>query len=193
MQGGWLWSWKDRIDRSFMNKFGSDLDFEAMQQQQPAAQQQQLPQALAASLSAEELAVLAGAKMRCGGCGSKVGASSLARALRRLQQGEHGLEGDSVGLALEAAADAGVLLGLGQPDDAAVLEPPPAGHVTVSAAGSGASGGGRLGVFPFGVVATLICSQASRAPSQPAAPSAQSQIRLATWLFRTFDLLILNL
>ncbi|PSC68783.1 water dikinase [Micractinium conductrix] len=131
MQGGWLWSWKDRIDRSFMNKFGSDLDFEAMQQQQPAAQQQQLPQALAASLSAEELAVLAGAKMRCGGCGSKVGASSLARALRRLQQGEHGLEGDSVGLALEAAADAGVLLGLGQPDDAAVLEPPPAGHVTV--------------------------------------------------------------
>lgn len=113
--------------------------------------------ALAARLGAEELALLAGAKMRCGGCGSKVGASTLTRVLRRLQQeGEGGAaagaaaeEGSGEGLeaaagagaaatvaargaaAAEAAAGRSVVLGLDSPDDAAVLEPPPPGHVTV--------------------------------------------------------------
>ncbi|KAL4433704.1 hypothetical protein ABPG75_000145 [Micractinium tetrahymenae] len=162
-QGGWLWAWKDRIDRTFMDKFGSDLDFAAMQQQGqdqgPAAAaatappQHHLSRALQARLSAEELALLAGAKMRCGGCGSKVGASTLARVLRRLQQeGEGGAaaaapaapaaeHGSNEGLsgqgpptdvaAAGSAAGSSVVLGLESPDDAAVLEPPPAGHVTV--------------------------------------------------------------
>lgn len=67
---------------------------------------------------------MAGAKMRCGGCGSKVGASSLSRVLQRLQQGS---EEDGE----QAGQPSGVLVGLEQPDDAAVLEPPPAGHVMV--------------------------------------------------------------
>ena len=137
MQGGWVWSWKDRIDRAFMEKFGSDLDFAAMQGAGGAGgQQQQLSAALEASLSAEELAVLAGAKMRCGGCGSKVGATSLGRVLQRLQQAEAGADVCSSNGQQEPQQGrqgaAAVVLGLREPDDAAVLEPPPPGHVTVS-------------------------------------------------------------
>ena len=136
-----MWSWKDRIDRAFMDRFGSDLDFAAMQQGAGGAgSQQQLSAALEASLSAAELAVLAGAKMRCGGCGSKVGATSLRRVLQRLQQTEAELC-PSTGQQerqqqrqqqQQQEAAAAVVLGLSEPDDAAVLEPPPPGHVTVS-------------------------------------------------------------
>jgi len=48
--------------------------------------------------------------MRCGGCGAKVGAGVLSRALARLPA------------ALEGA---GVLVGLDAPDDAALIAPPP--------------------------------------------------------------------
>lgn len=152
-QGGWLWTWKDRIDRAFMARFGADLDFRAMQGSgqgggtagRPMSQPRPSP-VLEAGLSAEELALLAGAKMRCGGCGSKVGASSLSRVLRRLQQ-DGGDGADAAAAAARGSADGrgghgstaaaagggGILLGLESPDDAAVLEPPPPGHVTVGA------------------------------------------------------------
>lgn len=48
--------------------------------------------------------------MRCGGCAAKVGPGPLSRALARLPL---------------PAAGGGVVVGLGQPDDAAVLEPRP--------------------------------------------------------------------
>ena len=57
------------------------------------------------------------AKMLCGGCGAKVGASVLSRVLEQLR---HGLDGELEPLAALPALD-----------DAAVLEPPPAGHVMV--------------------------------------------------------------
>jgi selenide,water dikinase len=53
------------------------------------------------------------AEMRCGGCAAKVGPATLSRALARL--GPPPASGD-------------VVIGLGAPDDAAVLAPPPAGN-----------------------------------------------------------------
>lgn len=136
MKGGWLWTWKDSIDRTFMAKFGADLDFEAMQHKVPRASSSAAG-ALQQGLTAEELALMAAAKMRCGGCGSKVGATTLERVLQRLRaeglagslqsSGSNGISGN--GTQQQAGS---VVLGLDQPDDAAVLEPPPPGHVTVS-------------------------------------------------------------
>ena len=134
MQGSWLWAWKDRIDRAFMAKFGADLDFAGMSSRQAAhaAAQPAQEQALSSTLSAEDLALLAAAKMRCGGCGSKVGASSLSRVLQRLQEAEAEQgRGTQNSQQQQAGAAAGVVLGLDHPDDAAVLEAPPPGHVTV--------------------------------------------------------------
>lgn len=135
-----------------MDKFGSDLDFQAMRSSAARPPPQPRPSlALEGRLSPEELALLASAKMRCGGCGSKVGSSTLSRVLRRLQQEEY-CEGSAAAAAPAAPAEGGseavrggqtlaagagpaggsILLGLDSPDDAAVLEPPPPGHVTVS-------------------------------------------------------------
>lgn len=136
MKGSWLWTWKDSIDRTFMARFGADLDFEAMQRKGPPASSSAAG-ALQQTLPAEELALMAAAKMRCGGCGSKVGATSLDRVLQRLRaEGSAGLlqNGSGNGKQEQLQQQAGtVVLGLEQPDDAAVLEPPPPGHVTVGA------------------------------------------------------------
>ncbi len=83
--GGWAWRWKDRIDRRWMDRY---RDLPAM----PGAED-----------------------MRCGGCGAKLPADSLARVLARL----------------EVAPREDVALGLG--DDAAVVRPPP-GRVAVRTA-----------------------------------------------------------
>jgi len=57
------------------------------------------------------------AAMRCGGCAAKVGPATLSRALARLGTSPAG--GD-------------VVIGLGAPDDAAVLAPPPGGNHIVA-------------------------------------------------------------
>ncbi|EKF75585.1 hypothetical protein A11A3_01902 [Alcanivorax hongdengensis A-11-3] len=62
--GGWVWRWKDRIDRAFMDKFHRQLPRMAM----PA------PSATAAP-----------ATMHCAGCGAKVGSEALSEALADLQ------------------------------------------------------------------------------------------------------------
>jgi selenide,water dikinase len=84
---------------------------------------------------AEALAALAAAKMRCGGCGAKVGASTLQRVLQQLQAQQPGTgPGPGPGARADAAGEPerpGVLAGLGSPDDAAVMEAPPPGHVLV--------------------------------------------------------------
>lgn len=69
--------------------------------------------------------------MRCGGCGSKVGASTLSRVLQRLRQQEKQAQ---QGAEWQDAGRAEVLLGLAAPDDAAVIRPPPPGYVTVRCA-----------------------------------------------------------
>lgn len=100
-QGDWLWRWKDWIDRRFMNKFQSfpPMDEAAAQSAPPGIKLEQ-------EEAAQAISALA---MRCGGCGAKVGASVLSRALGALQP----IERDDV------------LIGLHAPDDAAIVRVPP--------------------------------------------------------------------
>ena len=104
-RGGWsvkgeaLWRWKDWIDRRFMDKFNDlpDMDED---------EQTDLPAGLASADVVREISAIA---MRCGGCGAKVGATVLSRALNTLTP----VPRDDV------------LIGLHEPDDAAVVEVPP--------------------------------------------------------------------
>ncbi len=102
-EGDWLWRWKDWIDRRFMRRFSEfpPMDAEHAAKLVPA---QQLP--LTKEESQQAISAIA---MRCGGCGAKVGATVLSRAL---------------GALLPVARD-DVLIGLHAPDDAAVLRVPP--------------------------------------------------------------------
>ena len=100
LQGGWVWQWKDWIDRRFMAKFD---ELPAMDDT-PEARHSSV--ALGAEEAAQAISAIA---MRCGGCGAKVGATVLSRALGALQP----VERDDV------------LIGLHAPDDAAVVRVPP--------------------------------------------------------------------
>ena len=75
LEGRWVWKWKDRIDRRFMDRFSRLPEMPA--EDGPAGE-------LAGLASPEALRELAGSSMRCAGCGSKVGASILDRVLSRL-------------------------------------------------------------------------------------------------------------
>lgn len=107
--GTWVWRWKDRIDRRFMQRFsaqgvGGVHGFAGMTS--PSAP----PPGAAIPLSDDEAQqAQAAMAMRCGGCGAKVGASVLSRALRDLW----------------VQPNPDVLLGLDSPDDAAVVRVPP--------------------------------------------------------------------
>ena len=136
IQGAALWTWKDWIDRKFMAKFGSELNFDEESMNQMAAAASGAGIASAAALLGPEAAALAAAsKMRCGGCGAKVGASTLSRVLQKLRLDElrenENKEEESGSTKKAAPGGGGILLGLASPDDAAVLEPPPPGHVTI--------------------------------------------------------------
>ena len=101
-EGDWVWRWKDWIDRRFMTRFST---FPAMGEARPQA-----PAAPRVRLDAEESAqAISALAMRCGGCGAKVGATVLSRALG----------------ALEPVERSDVLIGLHAPDDAAVVRVPP--------------------------------------------------------------------
>lgn len=102
--GGWVWRWKDWIDVRFMRKFSEFPDMQASASNTPAN-----PQFHLALTSDETLQTTAALAMRCGGCGAKVGATVLSRALGALPV----LQRDDV------------LVGLGDLDDAAVLRMPP--------------------------------------------------------------------
>jgi len=101
--GAWVWTWKDWIDRRFMRKF---TELPAMADASPAAAAPTSSLVLSAEESRQAISAIA---MRCGGCGAKVGASILTRALGSLQP----VERDDV------------LIGLHAPDDAAVVRVPP--------------------------------------------------------------------
>ena len=101
--GAWVWQWKDWIDQRFMRKFS---EFPEM-----SAQSAPSNTALSAvKLNSEEsLQAISAIAMRCGGCGAKVGATILQNALSNL----HPVQRDDV------------LIGLKDPDDAAVVRVPP--------------------------------------------------------------------
>jgi selenide,water dikinase len=99
-RGDWVWRWKDSIDRRFMRKFTQFMPMRAAPQ----------PDASAIPLTETEQAqAISAIAMRCGGCGAKVGATVLSRALASVQPIER----------------ADVLIGLHAPDDAAVVRVPP--------------------------------------------------------------------
>jgi selenide,water dikinase len=99
-RGDWIWRWKDWIDRRFMRKF---CELSPMMGAKPA-DNDEVPLA-----PAEQEQAISAIAMRCGGCGAKVGASVLSRALAELRP----------------IARDDVLIGLHAPDDAAVLRVPP--------------------------------------------------------------------
>lgn len=99
--GAWLWRWKDHIDRRFMARFN---ELPAMTDKAPTRTDSRVT--LDDDEHTQALSALA---MRCGGCGAKVGASVLSRALAELSPIEH----DEV------------VVGLADPDDAAVVRVPP--------------------------------------------------------------------
>jgi selenide, water dikinase len=103
--GAKVWQWKDWIDRRFMRKF---QDFPAMDSHAPKPAASSAPNSV--KLTTEEsLQAISAIAMRCGGCGAKVGASVLSRALSNL----HPVDRDDV------------VIGLKDPDDAAVVRVPP--------------------------------------------------------------------
>jgi selenide,water dikinase len=99
-RGDWIWRWKDWIDRRFMRKF---CDLAPMLNPKPA-DNDAVPLA-----PAEEAQAISAIAMRCGGCGAKVGATVLSRALAEVRP----IPRDDV------------LIGLHAPDDAAVMRVPP--------------------------------------------------------------------
>jgi len=123
-EGAWVWRWKDRIDRRFVERFNDLPDMEAVSA--PARVDARLIDDAAASrlvrAAAIELrrmppgssdrekaaAVIATPPPRCGGCGAKVGAALLARVLAQV----------------EPVRRDDVVLGLDGGDDAAVIEVP---------------------------------------------------------------------
>jgi selenide,water dikinase len=129
VSGKWLWRWKDWIDQRFMRKFNVQQDdFAAMQaSSQDRSNQRWSPafffdklsklifrsqrQLVAENFqltSEESLQAISALAMRCGGCGAKVGATVLSRALGALTPIER----------------SDVLIGLHAPDDAAVVRVP---------------------------------------------------------------------
>lgn len=103
-RGDWVWRWKDWIDRRFMRKFTEFAPMPEASSANPATTDETVQ--LNASEQAQAISAVA---MRCGGCGAKVGATVLSRALASLQP----------------IARDDVLIGLHAPDDAAVLRVPP--------------------------------------------------------------------
>ena len=100
--GAWVWRWKDWIDRRFMRRFSEFAPMDA-----PADAPGGVP---GVALTQEEsLQAVSAIAMRCGGCGAKVGANVLSRALAEL---------------VPAPSD-DVLIGLHAPDDAAIVRVPP--------------------------------------------------------------------
>ena len=97
-QGRWVWQWKNWIDQRFMRKFNElpEMAAEAAVAVNPG---------LADPATLSDISAFA---MRCGGCGAKVGADILTRALADLQP----------------AANEDVLAGLHAADDAAVVRIP---------------------------------------------------------------------
>ena len=95
LEGAWVWALKDYIDRRFMDRFNVLPDMA-----QTAAP---IETAVADQAAIKEISAIA---MRCGGCGAKVGATALSRALGQIVP----------------AARGDVVIGLNSPDDAAVVD-----------------------------------------------------------------------
>jgi selenide,water dikinase len=104
VEGAWVWKVKDWIDVRWMKKY---QELPEMDEDEDV----EIARGLADALVLKEISAIA---MRCGGCGAKVGTDVLNRALQQL----------------EPVQRKDILIGLHEPDDAAVVEVP-AGKVMV--------------------------------------------------------------
>jgi len=98
LEGACLWMIKDWIDRKFMDNFNQLPEM-------PSEAPPEYNQAMADKKTIHEISAMA---MRCGGCGAKVGSTVLSRVVNRLNP----ISRDDV------------VIGLADPDDAAVSEVP---------------------------------------------------------------------
>jgi len=98
LEGAWLWKIKDWIDRRFMDNFNL----------LPEMEEETAPQFNNAMTDEKTLHEISAIAMRCGGCGAKVGSTVLSRVINRLQ----------------AITRDDIVIGLNDPDDAAVSEVP---------------------------------------------------------------------
>jgi len=101
-EANWLWSLKDWIDRKWMWQYSGglpDLDLA----------EEKIEGAFQSSLKA--LDILKRSPMRCGGCGAKVGANTLSRALASLPPSP-----------IVHSNDIQILVGVNEPDDGAVVK-----------------------------------------------------------------------
>jgi len=112
LEGAWLWKVKDWIDRRFMDKF--NVLPEVTPEMNILSTRQAAPQFNNAMADEQTLHEISAIAMRCGGCGAKVGSTVLSRVINRLQP----ITRDDV------------IIGLADPDDAAVTEVP-AGKLVV--------------------------------------------------------------
>tara|TARA_R110000787_G_scaffold63679_8_gene143759 strand:- start:87163 stop:89439 length:2277 start_codon:yes stop_codon:yes gene_type:complete len=99
VEGKIYWTWKDWIDRRWMAKY---TDLPEMVDEKKSAYDHGLT-------NQDTMKEISAITMRCGGCGAKVGANVLSRALQDLKP----------------APRDDILIGLHEPDDAAVVEVPP--------------------------------------------------------------------
>jgi len=110
VSGAWVWRWKDRIDRRFMQRF------ERLPVMPHAALPSVLPNALRTPSSGEAAQGVPGT-LRCRGCGAKVGSELLREALRRhddqgaqdAERADPAAEGDSVRQGLRTAGDVSII------------------------------------------------------------------------------------
>ena len=107
--GAWVWQWKDWIDQRFMRKFSEFPDMSANASTSSTISSSNKALGGVKLNSEESLQAISAIAMRCGGCGAKVGATILQNALSNL----HPVQRDDV------------LIGLKDPDDAAVVRVPP--------------------------------------------------------------------
>ncbi|WP_107667279.1 selenide, water dikinase SelD [Cyanothece sp. BG0011] len=103
LEASWLWTWKDHIDRKFMDRF---KDFSAMDSQETTNLWATLKNELFSDKNQPKKQLKNKKFMPCNGCASKVGSSLLDRSLKRL----------------DIAQNPEILVGLTSPDDAAIID-----------------------------------------------------------------------
>ena len=103
--GAYLWYIKDWIDRTWMDKYTKLPDMALAAEKAQAAKGHP---AVAIAAGSDAINVLSHVAMRCGGCGSKIGAPILSRVMKRLRN--------------EIVIHPDVIIGLDAPDDAAVVK-----------------------------------------------------------------------
>ena len=86
MEGSWVWTWKDYIDRKWMDKYTKDLpDLELMMSRMKLHQGTTIPPNVQ-SKGGNVLEAFRADPMRCGGCGAKVGATTVSRVLNAIYE-----------------------------------------------------------------------------------------------------------